>query len=183
MAQANKRALTRERKPLTQDRLKELLYYNPETGIFIRRIDRIAGAPCPRWKAGTVAGCTQRARGTYITIRIDGILYPAHKLAWLYMTGNWADLIDHRDLDGLNNRFGNLRPATKSQNAVNTRAPKTNKSGFKGVHFSKSAQKWVSKMRRNNKVRYLGTFDTPEAAHKAYCAESTRLDGEFSRTK
>ena len=88
-------------------------------------------------------------------------------------------LIDHRDGNGLNNTRNNLRKATQAQNNRNSRISKTNTSGFKGV--SASGRKWRAVIHMNDKQRYLGVFDTPEAAHDAYRAASVCLHGEFGR--
>src|SRR4051812_10516942 len=110
---------------LTQERLKELLSYDPLTGVFLWLEDR--GGK----RAGDVAGCEKRV---YTLISVDDQIYRAHHLAWLYMTGEWPDpFVDHRDLNKHNNIWTNLREATKSQNQANIGLIKSNKSGFKGV--------------------------------------------------
>lgn len=88
---------------------------------------------------------------------------------------------DHIDGNGLNNRRSNLRSATKSQNMHNARVRKDNSSGYKGVNWNKRKAKWEARIRLNGKHHRLGYHATPEAAHKAYCAASKALHGEFSR--
>ncbi len=91
--------------------------------------------------------------------------------------------IDHQDGDGLNNRRGNLRYATKSQNSQNQRLSKSSTSGLKGVCWHKARCKWRAAIRVNSKRTYLGHHDTIEAAYAAYVEASARLHGEFGRIK
>ena len=113
-------------KELTQARLRKLLHYEPTTGLFTRRV--AAGS---RGKAGSVAGALSHG---YITICVDGKQYRAHRLAYLYMEGAWPpNMIDHRDTCPSNNVWTNLRPATRSENMLNSSARKTNKLGQKNI--------------------------------------------------
>lgn len=91
------------------------------------------------------------------------------------------DRVDHVNGDGLDNRRCNLRLANRNQNAQNQRRNSRNSSGLKGVTFNKANQKWVSQITVNKKVTYLGSFDTPEAAHEAYCEAARKHFGEFAR--
>lgn len=90
--------------------------------------------------------------------------------------------VDHIDGDGLNNRRNNLRAVTAEQNARNQRVKPKNKSGFKGVSWSKRDAKWRAFIRASGMHLGLGSYDTPEAAHAAYCKASAELHGEFGRT-
>jgi len=156
---------------LTAERLRELLDYNPETGVFKWRKP-------PRKKAinGLVAG---KRGGRYVMIGIEQTLYCAHRLAWLYVHGKWPHLdIDHINRDGRDNRIANLREATPSDNMCNARQRSDNSTGFRGV-FPK--RKRFSAQVRKGKTRLsLGTFDTPEEAHAAYVKAARALHGEFS---
>lgn len=91
------------------------------------------------------------------------------------------ELVDHWNGNTLDNRRGNLRLATFSQNAQNAKLYKTSKTGYKGVHFHKTSGRWRASITKNYKEISLGYFDTPEAAHKAYCDKATELFGEFAR--
>ena len=159
----------RTRPRLTRARLRELLHYNEETGE-IRWWKRAGKELC----LGNVAGC--------VRIRILGRTYRAHQLAWLYMTGRWGrPMIDHRDGDPTNNRWSNLRRATASQNAANSRRPRDNSSGYKGVFLCRGSGRWRARVGKGGRKIHLGTFDTPEAAHAAYVVAARKLYGEFAR--
>src|ERR1044071_2910394 len=125
---------------LTQQRLRELLSYNPEMGEFWWNHN-------PAWRACMNARMAKKPAGTihsfgYRILRIDGKLYRAGRLVWLYMTGEWPEVIDHIDLDRANDKFNNLRDATYSQNGQNKRKQSNNTSGYKGVTYHKAAGKW-----------------------------------------
>jgi len=89
--------------------------------------------------------------------------------------------VDHINGDRLDNRRENLRVATHSQNAANAGRQRNNKSGFKGVHWRKQNQRWITYIKHNGKMNYIGAFDTPEAAHEAYREAATKFFGEFAR--
>jgi hypothetical protein len=164
---------------ITQERLKELLHYNPDTGLFTRAIDAGSGG---QYKAGTLAGC--KRKDGYVILSIDGKRYFAHRIAWIYMTGVLPDeQIDHKDLNRSNNIFGNLRQATDLQNRMNTRKRATNTSGFKGVMFERRRNKWISKMWVNHKQIHLGYFHNKEDAAKAYEKAAIKYHGDFARTE
>jgi hypothetical protein len=157
---------------LTQARLKELLHYDSETGVFKWRVTR------GRILAGTEAG-TLRDDG-HVQICVDYALYGAHQLAWLYVHGYIPAQIDHRDTDGANNRIGNLREATTAQNNWNVGLKASNTSGVKGVHWCASMGKWAAAIRCNGKKRHLGLFDNLEDAKAAYTTAADQLHGEFA---
>jgi hypothetical protein len=88
---------------------------------------------------------------------------------------------DHVDGNGLNNRRSNLRYATKSQNMHNMRKRRDNTSGFKGVSWHKSSEKWMARIRLNGEQHHIGSFTTLQAAHEAYSQVSSRMHGEYAR--
>lgn len=147
---------------LTHDRLREVLDYDPNTGIFVWKM-RVAKCT----KIGAVAGCIEKRIG-YVTIGIDKNIYRAHKLAWFYMTGKWPiKFIDHINGVKSDNRFKNLREVFEDGNSQNVRKPnKRNKSGFLGV--IRFQNKWRANITINKKTRRIGDYDTPEEAHQAY---------------
>jgi hypothetical protein len=139
---------------ITQQELKELLHYDPLTGVFIWKINRGGGV-----KAGEIAG--SKAKVGYWSITLFNKGYYAHRLAWLYMTGKLPDkFIDHIDRNKLNNIWTNLREATEKESVHNTGLSKKNKSGVKGVYWNKNANKWQATLWIDNKPKYLGLFDS-----------------------
>ena len=146
---------------LTQERLKELLHYEPETGIFTR-LKRTSN----RIKIGDVAGGLNG--GGYIQIRLFGKLQQAHRLAWLYMTGSMPEHeIDHKNSDKSDNCWSNLRDVTHQQNSHNQRSHHSNnKNNVLGV--MKNNAGFAARIRINYVPIHLGTFPTKELAHEAY---------------
>lgn len=145
---------------LTHERLLQVLSYDKSTGVLRWRVTLSF-----RTKIGAAAGCPDK--DGYIVIRIDGVLYKAHRLAWFHHYGVWPPgRLDHDNQIESDNRIGNLRPATAVQNGGNR--PKTirNTSGYKGV--SRHRDKFVATIQCDGKWEYLGIFDTPEAAGKEY---------------
>lgn len=136
---------------LTQARLKELLHYEPETGVFTWLQAR------KRTKAGDVAGYID---GGYHRIQVDYTTYRAHRLAYLYVHGEMPPgKIDHKDRNPRNNRIDNLRPATNSQNSLNAGLRSNNTSGYKGVHLHTPTQKWLASIVIDQKRYHLGLFN------------------------
>lgn len=148
---------------ITAERLRELLHYDPETGIFIWRVNRAR-----RQTAGKVAGSF--ASQGYWIIGVEGINYKAHRLAWLYVYGEWPkDQIDH--LNGIkdDNRISNLRDVDNVINSHNKRiAMATARNELLGV--SRRNGKWYSQIKA-----FLGYFDTPEEAHEAYLVAKRKI--------
>lgn len=152
----------------TQAEIKQALYYDQITGVFRWRV-----LPSNRVKLWSVAGGKS---GDYILIGIKKGRYGAHRLAWLYMTGEWPEnQIDHIDGNGLNNSFGNLRKATIKQNQENLALKKNNTSGFRGVSWIKNRKKWRAGIEHNGKSIYLGYFDTAQEAAEVASAKRAEL--------
>jgi HNH endonuclease/AP2 domain-containing protein len=158
----------------TAERVRELLDYNPLTGVFLWRV-----SPANNTPAGTIAGADCDG---YRLIRVAGGRYKGHQLAWLYMTGEWpSSRIDHIDTNRGNNTWTNLRYATNSQNKANMGRRADNTSGFKGVRWYPTTKKWAAQIGFQGTRKNLGYFATPEQAHAAYCEAASRLFGEFAR--
>ncbi len=157
---------------LTAERLRELLHYDRITGLFTYRVTR------GNRVAGSVAGSLCDG---YIHIKVDNVLHKAHRLAWLYMTGEWpVEEIDHEDRCRSNNVWYNLRPATKSQNQANRGRNVNNKSGFKGVHFHRLTGKWAAALTCGGARMHLGLFNTPEEAHEVYSGKIKESFPQFA---
>lgn len=155
-------------KSVTAARLRELLKYDPETGVFVSLTNRGRNTT-----EGRIAG-GRRPNG-YLVIRLDGVQHRAHRLAWLYMTGEWPEHeIDHINGDRADNRFANLRDVTRTVNQQNLRvAHRSSKSGLIGAW--KRRNRWMAAIRVDGKQICVGQFDTPEEAHSAYLAAKRRL--------
>lgn len=161
----------------TAEYLRSILDYEPETGLFVWRVQMSNAAP----KAGTFAGRRNASRG-YAEIGVGGKLYRAHRLAWLHVTGHWPDShLDHVNGNRSDNRWSNLRLATRQQNNWNRGKGKNNKSGFKGVSFDRPSSKWKAQICVNYTKISLGLFDTPIEASACYQGAAELLHGGWTR--
>lgn len=156
---------------LTAARLRELLHYEPATGVFTWRNAMCQGTI----KAGTVAGCECRTNG-YVLIRVDGRLLRAHRLAHLYMLGEWPSaMVDHRNTRRADNRWTNIRPANAGVNAQNIRrASRNSATGLLGI-FPTRTGRFAAQIMANGVKHCLGTFDAPEDAYAAYLDAKRQL--------
>lgn len=181
---------------ITAAQLRAILDYNPETGEFRwkqRTPEMFAcGAmpsrrKCNAWNgrfAGQLAGNIEVFGYHVIHIQHNGGSYKAHRLAWLWMTGEWPeDQIDHVNGERADNRFANLREATNSQNLANSKASSRNRSGHKGVYWFAESEKWRANIRVNGRLISLGLFGNKEDAAAAYEAAAKLHFGEFARTE
>lgn len=153
----------------SQELLKELFDYNQNTGDLIWRVDK------KHFRKGLIAGSLDK-KSKYITIRINGLLYFAHRIVWKYVTGKDIDStkeIDHKNRIKNDNRFKNLKIVTRSGNLHNRSLNKNNLSGKTGVHWSKDHKKWKAIIMINKKNIHLGYFLNLEDAIKA------RKEGEL----
>ena len=149
---------------ITQEELKSLLSYNPETGEFTWLVDKGTRA-----KKNTKAGSICKTHG-YVFVRLNHKLYRAHHLVWLYVYGVFPKLdIDHIDQQRHNNRITNLREVTRSVNNYNTRKRK-------GYCFSKQKNKYWAYIVIEGKQKHLGFFENPEQAKEAYEQAKSSLD-------
>lgn len=154
---------------LTQSELKNVWHYCPDEGRFTRLL------AVGKTKVGDVANFVRH--DGYIQIQISGKKYVAHRLAYLYMAGEWPkNQIDHIDWIRDNNRWANLRDATNSINQQNQRGPKSNnKSGYLGVSWHTSAGKWRATIKLNGKSICLGIFDDKHEAYERYLLKKREL--------
>jgi excinuclease UvrABC ATPase subunit len=152
---------------IKQTDLKNYLSYDKDTGEFIALQGSL------RHPVGRKLG-TLHSTG-YVVIRIQGKLYKAHRLAWLYETGKFPDgVIDHINRNKSDNRFSNLREIEITHNAENNPIKKSNSSGFPGVSFSKKMKCWRARITYNYKEKHLGYFESAEDAFKAYQFAATK---------
>lgn len=151
------------------DLLRSVLHYDAETGVFtwkVRTSNRI--------KIGGVAGAV--GEHGYILIRIHGVLYKAHRLAWFYVHGEWPQAeVDHINGRPADNRLCNLREATRKQNMENRGLNANNSTGYRGVTFTKRLGKFKATLRHHWKTHNLGHFDTAEEAAAVVSAKRAEL--------
>lgn len=157
--------------------LKKILHYNPDTGIFTWKITKRHN----QLRHGDVAGSLHKEG--YRDILFNKKLHKAHRLAWLYMTGDWPKYeIDHINRIKDDNRWFNLREApTRSKQCGNAEKHTNNKSGFKAVYWDKQRRKWRTAIGVNGKKIYLGHRDTPQEAYQLYCVAALKYFGEFAQ--
>lgn len=161
---------------LTQERLMQKVHYDPISGIFTWKKGR---GPV---KGGSVAG-RPHFQG-YVRISIDYKDYLAHRLAWLYVHGEWpSDEIDHANGNKTDNRIENLRQATRAENCRNVKVHKRNRLGIKGVsERDDCVKRFSSQIRIDGKVRQLGRYETAEEAKAAYDEAALKHYGEFFKS-
>lgn len=152
---------------MTQDELKTILTYNPDTGVF-----NWIGKPCRRIKANAVAGAPNRSG--YTLIGHKGKLHYAHRLAFLFMTGQIPKIVDHINGDPTDNRWCNLREANQSQNNANSKR--------KGWYLSNQNlnKPYMAQIKVGRKRKHIGCYATQEEAEVAYQKAHAEIFGEFS---
>lgn len=160
---------------LTAARLRELLHYDPETGVFTRRMPGAGRGGPVRYPAGSAVG-SKTALG-YLETEVVKVRCLLHRLAVLYMTGEWpVDQVDHINGQRSDNRWANLRQVDNTTNIENRwRANKNNRSGVLGAHFNAAKGKWAAQVTVMRRGIHVGYFDTPEAAHAAYVAKKRQV--------
>ena len=152
---------------LSPARLREVLFYNPESGLFHWICDT------RRLPAGSLAG-TKKAK--YCQIRVDKSIYLAHRLAWLYIYGVWPEgEVDHINGVTRDNRICNLRRCTRGENSQNLSISTKNTSGFIGVSFCLRRCLWRSVITIKRKNISIGYFLSKEDASFAYLEAKRRL--------
>lgn len=165
---------------LTPEEIRQVLIYDPETGIFLwrfphlhRRHSKEGGVGCLR---------TTPNKPTYRVITIRCWPHLGHRLAWAYVYGDPVPpMIDHVDGNGLNNAIANLRGCTQTQNNANMRLRRTSKSGHKGVSWHTRVGRWRVVLQDHDRHVHVGYFDDLSEAAAAYAAKAKELFGEFAR--
>jgi hypothetical protein len=155
-------------------RLNQVLRYNPDTGVFVWKINPANGGHPTK---GKIAGT--RMKTGYWAIEIAGRKYSRHVLAWAYYYGRWPREVDHRR--GLSDRISNLREATRSQNNYNARRSKRNTPGAKGVSWQPDRGKWIAYITCNKQRINIGRFNRKVDAIRARDALASKLHKEFKR--
>jgi len=153
--------MSKSNSTLTAERLREVLDYEPETGVFTRLVAKRG------YRAGGVSGSIMKIG--YVEIGVDGGRYLAHRLAWLWVYGVLpTGHIDHIDGDKSNNRITNLRDVERAVNMQNLRTARRDNTscGLLGVHPNR--KRWAAQIIVKGVTYHLGTFDTPEQAHQVY---------------
>lgn len=154
---------------ITQERLKELLRYDQETGVFTWRV-----RASNRIHIGDMA--SNKTDHGYGQICISGKRYRAHRLAWLYVTGRFPrNEIDHKNGIRDDNRWANLREATPVENRQNLAVYATNTSGFTGVCWHKPTQRWMARIHASGKQKCLGYFEDKIVAAAVYAQAKAEL--------
>lgn len=173
---------------ITQAYLKGRLDYNENTGVFTWKCRLGSSRTINSWntrysgtEAGTVRLCTNSESLYYRFINLLDKPRRAHGLAWLYVYGESAPLIDHIDGDGLNNRIDNLRSTTQSVNTRKSRISKRNTSGYKGVSLRSDTNRWTARSKVDGKYKSLGSFNSKGEAFEAYCKSVESQTGEIHR--
>jgi HNH endonuclease len=160
---------------ITAGDLRRVVTYDPISGVFTR----IAAHKCHRDKLGLPTG-TKHKRVGYVYISIGRRRYMAHRLAWLYMTGEWpADEVDHKDRNRSNNAWENLRSATRTQNMMNVPVRPNNALGVRGIRWT--GNRYEARIRKDGRPIVLGSRSTLEEAQKLYAEASEKAHGEFGR--
>jgi len=170
----------KRRNDLTAEYVREILDYDPVTGVFKWKWrDDVRKRDNSRY-AGKAAGSVQP--DGYVKITINKRLYRAHRLAWLFVYGEWPQKdLDHRDGDRANNRIANLRPATSQENNRNVGLRADNTTGIKGVYWRTDRGKFRAEIRTDGKHLHLGSFDTLAEAIAARIAAEIEYFGPFRR--
>lgn len=160
----------------TPQYLKENFTYDSFTGVLKNRICRGRNA-----KKGNPAGTQSKNR--YRRVVIDGKIYYTHKIIWFMVMGKWpAGDVDHKNGVVWDNRINNLREATRRENAINGKIRITNKTGIRGVYWSKSNKKWCAWIRISGQNKHLGYFKEMEDAVITRNNAEIEIYGEFRAT-
>jgi hypothetical protein len=158
------------------ERVREVLAYEPETGVLRWKITLGSRAVKGR-EAGNIDSSTG-----YHRTRVDGFFILSHHIGWAITHGVWPVQLDHVRGKEAGNALDNLRLATQHDNMGNIRKSKHNTSGLKGVSWHEVTGKWAAQIRVRGKQLWLGSYDTKEEAHEVYMGAARKHFGEFARS-
>jgi hypothetical protein len=156
-----------------QDIIRNCIDYDPDTGIMVWKISCSARS----WKGARIGWKTKTG---YLRVQLNHKKYLLHRLAWFFIHGSFPDNeIDHINGDKSDNRLVNLREVTRAQNMCNQKTSSVNTTGFKGV--TRRGDRFRAQIQHEGEYHFIGSYDTPEEAHQAYCKKADELHGDFSR--
>lgn len=166
---------------LTADEARQLLDYDPETGLLRWRQTTLKPKEWnTRW-AGKVTGYRDE-RSHCLQVRLNNRIYVAHRLARLIMTGEWpAEEIDHISGDWSDNRWKNLREATRGENMRNKAKQSNNTSGYRGVRFRPHHGKWEARITVARKLVWRAYANSAQEAAVLRREALPKYHGEFVR--
>jgi len=160
---------------VNQDELKRILDYSPETGEFRWKVN------FSRVRIGDIAGYVDKHGHGYRMVSINSQMYLEHRLAFLWMTGKWPDEeVDHINRIRDDNRWSNLRPASRLVNSLNMGVRKDNTSGVTGVSWRKDKKRWEARIYMNGVVHRLGRFQDFEEAVEARRVALSQFESEVA---
>jgi len=160
------------RKDVTLEEISQHISYDPTTGIFTKT----------EGQGRALHGRLRYDGYLDVQIKINGRWrkFLLHRIAFLLMNGKWPDqIVDHKNGVRSDNRWSNLREATKTENLYNKHIHSTNRTGYKGVTWRKG--RFLARITIAGKRHRLGLFDSGERAYEAYCIAAKQFFGEFAR--
>lgn len=158
---------------ITQEELKNIVIYDPDTGIF-----KYIKQTNPRALIGRIAGTKQKDGHLYLQYKKKR--YQLHQLAFLYMEGSLPNEVDHINRISNDNRWCNLRKCTRTQNSYNSSIRSNNTSGVKGISLNKRNGKWLVRMYINGKETFIGEYVDKEEAIRINKLYRNKYHGEFA---
>lgn len=164
---------------ITYDIAKALFNYDEDTGLLTWKFSSA------QIKEGAEVGTdtyTPVSLTRYRGVKLFGLGYKVHRIIWLMQTGDWPKGdVDHIDGNGLNNKWDNLRDVTHSQNLMNAAVRSDSTTGYKGVSYDKSRERWYAYINIDGKRKMLGRHKTLQEAVQARQDAESQLFGEFAR--
>ena len=165
---------------ITYEVAKALFDYNPSTGSLTWKFS--SGKNVKKGKEVGTNDTTPKSNTKYRKTSIFGDRYKVHRIIWLMQTGDWPKgEVDHIDGDGLNNKWSNLRDVTHSQNLMNAAVRSDSTSGYKGVSYDRSRDRWYAYINLDGKRKMLGRYKTKQEAVDARLKAEQQFFGEFAR--